>query len=179
MGVDHMRKPMAQRVDEDERRRTLLTVTAANFITPLASTMVGVALPLIGRDLDIGPAAFGWVVTLYYLVFGVAVPFYGRLGDLSDARRLFAAGLGAFSVGSFVCGVAPGYPYLLAGRVAQAIGTAAVVGLGGALVARAYPPKGGGSALGTMAASGQWVWPRRRPWGASSHSSWGGAPYSC
>ncbi|MDQ3855641.1 MAG: hypothetical protein M3281_04515 [Chloroflexota bacterium] len=45
------------------RNRILLIVAAANLITPLASTTVGVALPAIGRDLDFGPFILGWVVT--------------------------------------------------------------------------------------------------------------------
>lgn len=138
----------------DGRRRTLLLVTVAEFATAVASTMVNVALPQLGRDLDVGPAPLGWVATLYFLVFGIAVPFYGRLGDLADARRLFSAGLGAFALGSLVCAAAPGYPIVLAGRAMQALGTAAVVGLGGALVARSYPPEQRGSALGMMGGIG-------------------------
>lgn len=135
-------------------RRILLVVTLAGFITPLGSTMVQVALPVIGRDLGVGPSALGWVVSLYYLVFGVAVPFYGRLGDASGARRLFALGLVAFSLGSLLCALSPDYTLLLVGRGVQALGTASVVGLGGALVARAYPRRERGRSLGLMAGVG-------------------------
>ena len=110
--------------------------------------MPNIALPLIGRDLQVEPARLGWLVTGYLLVFGISTPFYGRLADRFGSRRLFVAGLGIFALGSLLCTLAPAYSWLLVGRVVQGAGSGAIPGLGVALVSGAYPPERRDSAMG-------------------------------
>ncbi len=119
----------------------------------LSGTMVNVALPLIGEDLAVEPARLGWLVTGYLLVFGVSIPFYGRLADLHGARKLFVLGLCVFSAGSVLAALAPSYVVLLLARIVQAAGSAALPGLGIALVSQAYPPERRGSAMGFVSAA--------------------------
>lgn len=134
-------------------RRTLVLVSVAILSSVLSGTMTNIALPLIGRDLGIEPARLGWLVTGYLLVFGISVPFYGRLADRLGARRLFVAGLCIFAIGSLLCAVASTFLLLLVGRVIQGIGSGAIPGLGVALVSRAYPPERRGSVLGIVNAA--------------------------
>ena len=134
-------------------RRTLVLVSAAVVSSVLSGTMTNIALPLIGRDLNVEPARLGWLVTGYLLVFGIATPFYGRLAERLGARRLFVAGLCIFATGSLLCALAPAYGWLLAGRLVQAVGSGAIPGLGVALVSRAYPPERRGSAMGFVSAA--------------------------
>jgi len=119
----------------------------------LNGTMLPVALPEIGRELSLGPAEVGWLVSGYFLVLGVAVPFFGRLADLHGVGRLYAAGLLAFLLGSVACALAPGYPVLLAGRLVQGLGAAAVAGLGPTAVSLAYSSERRGGALGIVNAT--------------------------
>lgn len=134
-------------------RGILWLVSAAVLFSVLSGTMVNVALPLIGDDLSIEPARLGWLVTGYLLVFGVSIPFYGRLADLHGARKLFVLGLCVFSVGSILAALAPSYVALLLARLIQATGSAALPGLGIALVSQAYPPERRGSAMGFVSAA--------------------------
>lgn len=134
-------------------RRTLILVSTAILSSVLSGTMTNIALPSIGRDLAIEPARLGWLVTGYLLVFGISVPFYGRLADRLGARRLFVTGLCIFALGSLLCAVASSYLWLLAGRVIQGMGSGAIPGLGVALVSRAYPPERRGSVLGIVNAA--------------------------
>lgn len=127
---------------------TLIVICLAVFFSVLNGTMVNVALPVIGRDLGIEAARLGWVVTGYLLVFGVSVPFFGRLADKFGARRIFVLGLAVFALSSLLLAVSSSYSMLMAARLAQAAGAAAVPGLGMALVSRAYPPEKRGSAMG-------------------------------
>jgi EmrB/QacA subfamily drug resistance transporter len=115
--------------------------------------MVNIALPAIGRGLGVEPARLGWVITGYLLVFGVSVPFYGRLGDVLGARRLFVIGICVYSASSLLCALSVSYPMLLAGRVLQAAGAAAIPGLGMAIITGVYPPERRGSALGFVSAT--------------------------
>lgn len=130
-----------------------MVVCAATSATILNSTMVNIALPLIGRDLSAGPAQLGWIITGYFILAGVATPFYGRLGDIYGARRLFVTGLSIFTAGSLLCAVAPSYGVLIAGRLLQGIGSASSFGLGLAIVSTVYPPSRRGSALAVVSAT--------------------------
>ena len=131
----------------------LAFVCAAAFAVVLNGTMLPVALPEIGDALSLGQVSLGWVITGYFLVNGVSVPFFGRLADLYGVARLFAIGLAVFFFGSILCALAPGFAPLMAGRLVQGVGAAAVVGLGPAAVSFAYPPERRGRALGLVGAA--------------------------
>ena len=132
---------------------TLLVVCVALFFGVLNASAVGVALPLIASDLSIGPGKLTWLMTSFLLIYGVGIPVYGRLSDIYGARRLFLLGVTVFSVGSTLAAFAPSFEWLLVSRVVQAIGGAAVPGLGMALVSRAYPAASRGKILGVVAAT--------------------------
>lgn len=134
-------------------RRVLIVVCAATAVTILNTTMVNIALPLIGRDLAAGPAQLGWIITGYFILAGVATPFYGRLGDIYGARRLFVTGLSIFTAGSLLCALAPSYGVLIAGRLLQGVGSASSFGLGLAIVSAVYPPSSRGRALSVVSAT--------------------------
>lgn len=134
-------------------RATLLVVCASVFFSVLNGTMTNVALPVIGEDLSVEPARLGWIITGYLLVYGVSVPFYGRLADLYGGRRLFVIGLLIFAGASLACAVAVSYPMLLASRLVQALGASAIPGLGMALISQQFPAGQRGSAMGYVSAT--------------------------
>ena len=86
-------------------------------------------------------------------VYGIAIPFYGRLADRYGARPLFLLGVGVFAIGSLLSALAPNFSLLLAARIVQAVGGAAVPGLGMPLASRAYGPESRGTVLGVIAAT--------------------------
>jgi DHA2 family metal-tetracycline-proton antiporter-like MFS transporter len=97
-------------------------------------------------------AQISWIMTGFLLVYGVAIPFYGRLADIHGARRLFIAGLALFSLGSLLSAFAPNFESLLAARILQAIGGAAGPGLGMALASRAFGDNSRGTVIGIIGA---------------------------
>lgn len=119
----------------------------------LNGTMVPVALPQIGSELSLGPGQVGWLITGYFLVLGIAVPFFGRLADLHGVGRLYAMGLTPFLAGSVACALAPVYSVLLGGRLVQGLGAAAVAGLAPTAISLAYSFGRQGGALGLAYAS--------------------------
>lgn len=129
----------------------LAVVCVAQFFGVLNASAVGVVLPAIGDDLSVEPGVLGWLMTGFLLVYGIAIPFYGRLADLFGARRLFLLGVSLFSVGSLLSAFAPNFELLLVARFVQALGGAAVPGLGMALASRAYPEERRGMVLGVIA----------------------------
>lgn len=112
-------------VGADPRRwRALALLGAAQFMLILDVTVVAIALPNIGAELELTRGTLTWVVSAYTLVFGGLMLLGGRAADLFGARRVVLAGLTVFTVASLVTGLAGGAAVLLAGRVAQGVGAA-------------------------------------------------------
>jgi EmrB/QacA subfamily drug resistance transporter len=104
--------------------RLLALLSAAQFMVVLDITVVTVALPAIGDDLDLAPADLSWIVNAYTIVLGGFLLLGGRASDLFGRRRVFLAGLGLFTLGSLVAGIAPSGGFLIGARAAQGLGAA-------------------------------------------------------
>src|SRR5215213_3124370 len=84
----------------------LLVLALAQLMVILDISAVNVALPDLGRDLEIAGSDLGWTITSYSLVFGSLLLLGGRAADLLGRRRVFLAGLGIFIVGSLASALA-------------------------------------------------------------------------
>jgi EmrB/QacA subfamily drug resistance transporter len=92
------------------------------FIVGLDVTVVNVALPSIGQDLDTGISGLQWTVGAYTVVLASLLMFGGSAADRFGRRRTFVTGLTVFSVGSLLCSIAPSVELLVMFRVLQAVG---------------------------------------------------------
>src|ERR1700722_16339070 len=107
------------------RGRWVLGATVlGSGIAMLDSTVVGIALPSIGRDFHGGVGTLQWVVTGYTLTLAAFLLLGGALGDHYGRRRVFAIGVAWFAVASALCGIAPTSGFLIAARAVQGIGGA-------------------------------------------------------
>ena len=104
----------------------LALLAATQFVIILDASIVNVALPSIGRDLEFSQGNLSWVVNAYTLVFGGFLLLGGRLGDLLGRRRMFMVGLGIFSFASLLGGLAQSDVQLIAARALQGLGAAIV-----------------------------------------------------
>jgi EmrB/QacA subfamily drug resistance transporter len=93
-------------------------------IASLDATVVGIALPTIGRDFHVGMASLQWVVDAYTLALAGLLLLGGTLGDRYGRRRVFVIGTVWFAVASLGCGIAPNAPALIGARVLQGVGAA-------------------------------------------------------
>ena len=110
-----------------QARWALVALCLAFFIVQLDVTVVNVALETIRHDLGGGLGGQQWVVAAYTLVLAAGMLTAGALGDRFGARRLCLIGLVVFAVGSTLCAVAPGMPILIAARLVQGVGAAALL----------------------------------------------------
>ncbi len=131
----------------------LAVVCAATLFGVLNASAVNVVLPEIGSSLQVEAGLLGWVISLFLLVYGVAIPFYGRLAQRFGSKRLFLVGILLFGLGSLACAAAPTFETLLAARFLQGVGGAAFPGLGMAMVSASAPASRRGAALGVVAAT--------------------------
>ena len=107
-----------------EKWRILLLLAAAQFLVVLDASITNVALPSIGRALDMGQSQLAWVVNAYVLTFGGFLLLGGRMADLLGRRRIFMAGLVLFAVASLTAGLAQDEGMLIASRAVQGLGAA-------------------------------------------------------
>ncbi len=115
-------------------RQTVGVACTGFFLITLDATVVNLALPDISRQLHGGVSSLQWVVDAYTLAFAGLMLSAGALSDRSGASRAFTVGLVVFTAASAVCGVAPTLAALLAARVTQGVGAAAMLPASLALV---------------------------------------------
>src|SRR5262245_35753118 len=121
----------------------------AVFISTLDVFIVNIAVPAIRTDFHHASVAdVSWVLDGYAIVFAALLVPAGKLGDVIGRRRIFAAGLAAFGVGSALCAVSPSLGFLIAARVLQGAGAAAVTPTSLGLMLPSIPPQRRAAAIG-------------------------------
>ena len=90
----------------------------------LDGTVVNVALPTIGRDLNASTSALQWILNGYTLALASLILLGGSLGDRQGRRRIFVLGVCIFTAASLLCAVSPTVEILIGARVVQGIGGA-------------------------------------------------------
>lgn len=118
----------------------LALFASAQFLVVLNTSVVNVALPVVGRDLGAGQTGLTWVVNAYLLAFGALLPVGGRLADVFGRRRVFVAGLVLFTAGSLAAGIPSGTGALIAARAVQGAGAAVLSPAALALLLAQSPP---------------------------------------
>jgi MFS family permease len=102
----------------------LLTCCLSVVVAGLDTTIANVALPSIQKALHAPVSGLQWVVDAYTVVIACLLMFSGSVADRFGRRRVFQVGLGLFSLGSLLCGLAPSLVTLVAFRALQAVGGA-------------------------------------------------------
>ncbi|MGO2822373.1 MAG: MFS transporter, partial [Brachybacterium tyrofermentans] len=106
------------------RRKPLLAVLLAPlFMALIAVSVINVALTAIGEGLDADSGGLQWVISGYALAFGMLLVPAGRAGDATGRRRMFIIGVGIFTLGSLLSGLAPNVEMLNLARILQGIGS--------------------------------------------------------
>jgi EmrB/QacA subfamily drug resistance transporter len=120
----------------------------------LDETVVGVALPVIRRELGLSTTLAGWVINAYLLVFSALAAAAGRLGDAIGVRRIFLLGVATFGLASVASGLAQGPGSLIAARVVQGIGAAVIFPASLSMVTLVFDAEERGIALGICGSIG-------------------------
>jgi EmrB/QacA subfamily drug resistance transporter len=117
----------------------LVLISIAQLMVVLDATIANIALPFIGRDLNITGTNLTWIVTGYSLAFGGLLLLGGRLGDLYGRRRIFMIGLTVFAIASLLGGLAQNEALLLGARGLQGLGAALASPAALALITTTFP----------------------------------------
>ncbi|MFI7499088.1 MFS transporter [Streptomyces sp. NPDC049687] len=142
------------RLGSPQGKWIVFTTVLGSSMALLDSTVVNVALPRIGRDLDADLAALQWTVNAYMLTLAGLILLGGSLGDRYGRRKVFVVGVGWFAAASLLCGIAPNAGVLVAARALQGVGGALLTPGSLALIQASFHPDDRGRAVGLWSGFG-------------------------
>jgi MFS family permease len=136
------------------RGRWVIAATVlGSGIASLDATVVGIALPTIGRAFHSGVGTLQWVVSGYSLTLAAFLLLGGSLGDRMGRRRMFSVGVVWFAVASMCCGIAPNAGVLIVARVLQGVGGALLAPASLAILQASFRQKDRSRAIGAWSAT--------------------------
>ena len=136
------------RVSSRSGRWVLLATVLGSAMASIDATVVGIALPAIGREFGASLADLQWVVTAYALTLAGLLLFAGSLGDRYGRQRTFVAGVVWFALASGLCGLAPNAGTLIVARALQGVGAALLTPGSLAILEASFHPDDRGKAIG-------------------------------
>jgi len=133
---------------ERRRWRVLVIGSVGVFMGGLDSSIVAVALPVIGAHLRLSYSEGLWVQAAYLLAITVLVIPAGRLADIHGPMRLYTLGVIVFGLFSVAAACSPDGIFLVVARGFQGLGGGLMVTTSPAIVTTAFPPEERGRAIG-------------------------------
>jgi EmrB/QacA subfamily drug resistance transporter len=141
-------------LDSARGRWVLAATVLGSGMAMLDSTVVNLALPRIGEDLDAGFGQLQWIVNGYTLSLAALILLGGSLGDRVGRRRMFVVGTVWFTLASVACAAAPTSEALIAGRVVQGVGAALLTPGSLAIIQSSFVPDDRPRAIGAWSGLG-------------------------
>ncbi|MGI8666220.1 MAG: MFS transporter [Jatrophihabitans sp.] len=138
---------------DPNRWRALAVCLVGAFMVLLDISIVNVALRSINQGLHASGDQIQWVLSGYSLTFGLMLVPAGRLGDLRGRRRLWIAGLLAFTMASVLCGAAPNSDWLVTARLIQGLAAGLLTPQTSALIQQMFTGRERGKAFGLLGAT--------------------------
>src|SRR3954464_3860220 len=128
-----------------------IALSTATFMNVLDSSIANVSLPAIAGDLGVSPNQGTWVITSFAIANAIAVPLTGWLSQRFGQVRLFIGSVILFVIASWMCGLAPNMPMLIAFRALQGFVAGPMIPLSQSLLLSSYPRALAGLAMAMWA----------------------------
>lgn len=136
------------------RRLALLAICGGAFLPFLDTTIVNTSFPNIRESFPgASTSALSWVLDGYFIVIAALLVTAGGLADKLGRKRVFVAGLVAFTITSVLCAVAPSVGTLIAARVLQGMAAAFIAPVSLALLLVEFRPEERAAGVGIWGAS--------------------------
>src|SRR5512136_1656246 len=119
--------------------KVLISVIFGIFMVILDTTVVNVAFQTLRTEYGASLNDAQWIISIYVLSLGISTPLAGFFSERFGIKQTYLTGLGIFVVGSFLCGLSPSLPFLIAARALQGFGGGLALPLGIALLLRTFP----------------------------------------
>lgn len=108
-----------------DRGPILVAMMVTNGLVAANATLLATTVPAVVADLG-GLTLFPWLFSLYLLAQAVSIPVYAKLADILGRKPVILFGIGLFTIGSVLCGLAWSMPALIALRAVQGLGAGAI-----------------------------------------------------
>ena len=128
-----------------------IALSLATFMNVLDTSIANVSIPAISGDLGVSPSQGTWVITSFAVANAISVPLTGWLTQRFGQVRLFTASVLLFVIASWLCGLAPNMPMLIAFRVLQGFVAGPMIPLSQTLLLASYPAAKAGTAMAMWA----------------------------
>ncbi len=132
----------------------MVATVLGSGMAAIDATVVGIALPTIGRQFHAAVGTLQWVVTGYTLAMAALLLLGGSLGDRYGRRLIFCIGATWFAVASAACALAPNTDVLIATRVLQGVGAALLTPGSLAILQASFEQDDRGRAIGAWSGLG-------------------------
>ena len=143
MALDYKKIPVSSK-----QWLVLLALMLGVFLGALDISIVSPALPSIARSLTISDSSLSWIITLYILVYVLAVPLMSSLSDKYGRKNVLLANIALFAIGSLFAAFSQNLTHLLIARGLQALGAGGLFPIASAVIGKTFPKERHGMALG-------------------------------
>jgi len=131
----------------------MIVATLTSFMGPFMISSVNVALPAIQADFQMDAVQLSWISTAYLLAMAVGLVPAGKIADIHGRKKVFATGLGVYTLGAGLAVFANSAAMLIGLRVLQGLGAAMFVTTGMAIITSIFPPNRRGRVIGIYVAA--------------------------
>lgn len=138
-------------MDKSKQIRTtpiFAVLIAGAVVAFLNQTVINVALPQMMNYFHVSATTANWLATIFLLTNGIVIPITAFLMERFTTRQLFLSSMGIFSIGTFICAIAPTFTIILIGRVVQAVGAGVLFPLIINVIFTIFPLEKRGFAMG-------------------------------
>lgn len=134
-------------------RSALIVATLTSFMGPFMISSVNVALPAIQVELQMDAVQLSWIATAYLLAMAIGLVPAGKIADIHGRKKVFATGLGVYTLGTGLAILADSATMLIGLRAFQGLGAAMFVTTGMAIITSIFPPNKRGKVIGLYVAA--------------------------
>ncbi|MFD0698558.1 MFS transporter [Paenibacillus sp. GCM10027628] len=146
--VESSTKPVTE---SSEVKRSVLWIYYVIFFAVLNESVFNVSTPSIAKQFGLDASGVSWVVTIFFIVFGMGMVIFGKLSDIYSVKKLITIGITLYSLGSIMGFVFQSwYPAVIISRAIQGAGGSAIPALVFVMVARFFTPEERGKMFGVI-----------------------------
>lgn len=137
--------------DNASIKKSVLWIYYVIFFAVLNESVFNVSTPSIAKQFQLDAAGVSWVVTIFFIVFGMGMVIFGKLSDMYSIKKLITIGITLYSLGSVLGFVLQSwYPAVIFSRAIQGIGGSAIPALVFVMVARFFTAQERGKLFGVI-----------------------------
>jgi EmrB/QacA subfamily drug resistance transporter len=134
--------------EKTSKKSVLLVATFAAFLTPFLGSAINLALPAIGKDLNVSAIQLGWVISSFILTSAIFLLPFGKFADIMGRKKIFSLGILLFTFTTLLIVFSQSIEYLIILRVLQGLSSAMIFGTSLAIITSVFEPGERGRAMG-------------------------------